>query len=82
MGHICPAFASDPSHTNTPSSIRATVQSLANMGNRLFFVFFSVAMGYLVDASSVQIGYLVLGSLFLITTALPAINLMRAKSRG
>ncbi|MFA6280046.1 MAG: MFS transporter [Bdellovibrionales bacterium] len=66
-------------HKNTGSSIRATVLSVTSMSGRLVFIAFSAGMGHLIDLTNIQTGFLCLGSLFLVTTALPAMGLMRAR---
>lgn len=64
-------------HKNTRSDIRATVNSVVNMGGRLLFVLLSAGIGILIDTTSVQTGQICLGTIFMLAAALPVWNLAR-----
>lgn len=67
----------DTVHKHTPTKIRATVLSVANMGGRLCYAALALPIGYLVDATSVATGYFAFGGLYVGLCLWPALSLAR-----
>jgi hypothetical protein len=72
----------DKIHKHTPSNIRATILSIANMGGRISYALIAIPIGYLVDATSVATGYIAFGGLFLALCLGPALSLSRKRDKG
>lgn len=63
-------------HKNTRSNIRATVLSTMSMGGRLGYILIAVGIGYLIDATSLQTGFMALGAVFAVSCAPPVWGLI------